>query len=142
MNVTQLILDTNGYNIILPESKKGAYTAARQALSVEVEMVTGRMVRELRGNVWVITYQYGFFDDETKNKVIAACEKGKTQAITCGFLPPESTEALSYSDFLVTSFTYPKFMWSRQSIGIDGEFVPVPLWADFSLKLREVKPSD
>lgn len=127
--MTQLIMD----GVVLPESIKGGYTATRQALSVDVEMVTGRMVRELRGNVWVITYQYGYFDDTMKNAVLEAVEKGKRQAIRCGFLPPTSTEALTYSDFFVTDFTYPKFMWSA-----DGK----PLWADFSVELREVQPSD
>lgn len=131
--MTQLILDTLEYNISLPESKKGGYTATLQPLSVDVEMVTGRMVRELRGNVWVITYQYGFLDDAMKSKVLSAIEKGKRQSIQCGFLPPYSDDVLTYSDFIVTNFSYPIFMWST-----DGK----PLWADFSVELREVQPSD
>lgn len=127
--MTQLIID----GVVLPESIKGGYTATLQPLSVDVEMVTGRVVRELRGNVWVITYQYGFFSDSMKNSVLAAVERGKRQAIRCGFLQPTSSEALTYSDFLVTDFAYPKFMWSA-----DGK----PLWADFSIELREVRPSD
>ena len=83
--MTQLILDTAGYNIVLPESLKNGYRVNLQPLSVDVEMVTGRMVRELRGNVWVISYQYGYFDDTTKNNLIAACKKGRMQPVTCGF---------------------------------------------------------
>lgn len=148
--MTQLILDTTGYNIQLPESQNGGYVVDYQPLSVDVEMITGRVVRELRGSVWVVSYQYGYFDDATKNSVIAAVEKGRRQAIKCGFLPPDSTGAFKYSDFIVTSFTYPKFMWSRKVMGkviddegqeIDG-YVPTPMWGDFSVTLREVKPSD
>ena len=84
--MTQLILDTTGYNLVLPESVKGGYVVEEQALSVDVEMITGRIVRQLRGNAWHITYQYGLFDDDTKNKLISVCRKGKGQAITCGFL--------------------------------------------------------
>ena len=62
--MTQLILDTTGYNLVLPESVKGGYVVEEQALSVDVEMITGRIVRQLRGNAWHITYQYGLFDDE------------------------------------------------------------------------------
>lgn len=134
--MTQLILDTGGYNITLPESRKGGYTCEKQPLSVDVEMITGRIVRELRGNVWHITYQYGYFSDAEKNRLIAVCEKGRGQAITCGFLPPNSTGALTYSQFLVMEFKYPTFMWSRV-----GE-TPIPMWGDFSVELREVKPSD
>ena len=139
--MTQLMLDPDGYNISLPESRRGGYTAELRPLSVDVEMVTGRMVRELRGNVWYITYQYGFFNDSEKNNVIAACKKGQSEAIQCGFLPPNSSGSLTYSNFLVTSFTYPKFMWSRMVDNTENS-VPVPMWGDFSMELREVKPSD
>lgn len=141
--MTQLILDTYGLNIVLPESIKDGYTAKKQPLSVDVQMVTGRLVRELRGNVWVVSYQYGFFNDEMKNKVISACEKGQRESINCGFLPPNSINELKYSDFLVTDLKYPKFMWSRKETSDDGKVdFPVPVWADFSVTLREVKPND
>lgn len=135
--MTQLILDTAGSAVILPESRKGGYTAQYTPLSEDVEMITGRLVRELRGNVWVLGYRYGYFTTEMKNRVIAVCERGKRTPITCAFLRPDSDGELSYSQFFVTEFTYPKFYWSR-----DGNGTPTPLWGDFSLILREVKPSD
>ncbi len=133
----QLILDADAGGVILPESRHGKYTAQLTPLHEDVEMITGRLVRELRGNVWVIGYQYGYFTDEMKRRVIAACEKGKREPIECGFLPPDSGGELNYSSFFVTNFTYPKFFWSRNDRGS-----LVPLWGDFSLTLREVKPSD
>ena len=136
--MTQLILDADGYNLVLPESRKGGYTPVFSPLSVDVEMITGRLVRELRGNVWKIDYQYGYFTEDMKNLVIAACEKGKREPITCGFLPPTSTSALNYSRFWVMDFSYPKFYWSRPKP--DGTIIP--LWGDFNLSLREVKPGD
>lgn len=131
--MTQLIID----GVVLPESQGGTYTAQKQPLYTEVQMASGRLVRELRGNVWVITYQYGFFDDQMKNAVISACEKGINTPVRCGFLPQESVGELTYSDFFVTSFSRPKFMWSRDSGG-----KTIPMWADFVLELREVRPSD
>lgn len=135
--MTQLILDVNGSAVQLPESKKGGYTVQKEPLGVDVEMISGRIVRELRGEVWTISYQYGYFDTEMKNKVIAACEKGRKQAITCGFLPQEADDGtLKYGEFFVTSFSRPKFMWSKMGDGT------VPMWADFTVELREVSPSD
>ena len=131
--MTQLILDTNGYNVQLPESLKGGYTADEQPLSRSIEMISGRTVKEVRGNVWVISYQFGYFDGEMKNNVLAALKKGQKEPITCGFLPQESSEELSYSEFFVTSYTRPKFMWSN-----NGK----PLWGDYRIELREVKPHD
>lgn len=131
--MTQLILDTTGYKVQLPESQKGGYTADEQPLSRSIEMISGRTVKEVRGNVWVISYQFGYFDDELKNNVLSALKKGEKEPITCGFLPQESSEELSYSEFFVTSYTRPKFMWSN-----NGK----PMWGDYRIELREVKPHD
>lgn len=131
--MTQLILDTTGYNVQLPETRKGGYTADEQPLSRSIEMISGRTVKEVRGNVWVISYQFGYFDDELKNSVLAALKKGEKEPITCGFLPQESSEELSYSEFFVVSYTRPKFMWSHEG---------KPLWGDYRIELREVKPHD
>lgn len=135
--MTQLILDTTGYGVVLPESQKDGYKAQFTPLHEDVEMITGRLVRELRGNVWVLGYQYGWFDTKMKNRVIAACEKGKRSPISCDFLKPDSDGVLSSSEFWVMAFNYPKFFWSRDDNGN-----PIPMWADFSLTLREVKPHD
>lgn len=137
MDMTQLVLDADGASVILPESREGGYTAEFSPLSEDVEMISGRLVRELRGNVWILNYQYGYFPDEMKRRVISACEKGKREPITCSFLKPDSDGELSRSLFWVTSFNYPKFFWSRDD---NGKLAP--LWGDFSLTLREVKPSD
>ena len=139
--MTQLILDTTENNFVLPETMRGAYNIREVDLGTNIEMISGRTVKEIRGRAWEISYQYGYFDTDTKNKVLAACEKGKRTAIRCGFLPQESDGALSYSSFIVTSVTRPKFMWSR--LTKDGEASKeVPMWADFYVELREVRPHD
>lgn len=137
--MTQLILDVGGINVMLPESQKGGYTTQREDLGEEVVMITGRLAKEIRGTVWRITYQYGYFDDTTKQRVIEACEKGRRAPIRCSFLHPTSDgESLTTSKFFVTAFNYPRFFWGRNQT--DG--TAIPLWGDFSLELREVEPSD
>lgn len=126
--MTQLILDVGGMAIALPESQKGGYLALEEDLSVEITMVTGRLVKELRGVVWRVSYQYGYFNDADRARIITACRNGRRSPIICSFLTPESEE-MQTSEFFVTSFSEPKFMWSA-----DGK----PMWADFSLELREV----
>ncbi len=130
--MNQLIIES----IALPESKKGGYRAWRDNLGVEVEMISGRQVREIRGSVWRVAYQYGFFNDADKQRILAALEKGRRQPIDAAFLPPDSNE-LRTGSFFVTALNYPKFMWSRTTNGS-----PAPMWADLSFELREVKPSD
>lgn len=134
----QLILDVGGESISLPESKNGGYTIREETLSESIPMISGRTVREYRGKVWVASYQYGYFNDADMKRVVAACEKGMKQSITCCVLTHESSELVT-SKFIVTSFERPKFMWSR-IVTESGEEKPVPMWADFSVSLREVKP--
>ena len=134
----QLILDVGGESISMPESKNGGDTIKEETLSESLQMISGRTVREYRGKVWVASYQYGYFNDADMKRVVAACEKGMKQSITCCVLTHESSELVT-SKFIVTSFERPKFMWSR-IVTESGEEKPVPMWADFSVSLREVKP--
>ena len=132
----QLILDIDGYAVSLPESQKGGYTVDEETLTQDLVMIPGNMVKEIRGDVWVIGYQYGYFTDEMKDRVINACKKGRKEPILCQFLSPDGNTTM-VSSFFVTSFTRPKFMWSRDKNG-----TAVPMWGDFSLSLREVDPHD
>ena len=134
----QLILDTSDNNVVLPESKKGGYTVKEETLSEDIQMISGRTVREYRGKVWSLSYQYGYFNDADMKRVISACEKGMQKSIACAFRTHESDDLIS-SVVIVTSFNRPKFMWSR-IVTKDGEEKSVPMWADFSVNLREVKP--
>ena len=134
----QMILDVAEQSVELPESKNGGYTIKEETLSESIPMISGRTVREYRGKVWVASYQYGYFNDADMKRVVAACEKGMKQSITCCVLTHESSELVT-SNFVVTSFERPKFMWSR-IVTESGEEKTVPMWADFSVNLREVKP--
>ena len=135
--MVQLILDTNGANITLPESKRGGYACERVSLNEEVQMITGRIVRENRGSVWVLSYQYGYFDDDTRKTLMEICERGRNSPISCSFLPQENDNTLITSNFFITDFTRPKFMW-----GSNRDGTPKAMWGDFAIKLREVQPSD
>lgn len=131
--MTQLTLDVGGYNFALPESIKGGYSAYETQLTVDLEMILGNVVKELRGNVWEIDYQYGYFGDDDRNKFLEICKKGTYNPIICTFEPPKSAKKQITSEFFVTNYSSPRFMWSA-----DGN----PLWGDFSLHLREVEPHD
>ena len=67
MAMTQLILNSREDPVILPEASRERYSAAPVPLSEEVEMISGRLVRELRGSVWNISYQYGYFNESMKD---------------------------------------------------------------------------
>lgn len=133
--MTQLMLDTGNGGVELPEVIRKAYKAWKEDLGETITMISGRMVKELRGRVWRISYSRGWLSDAEKDAVIAACEKGRETPIACQFLVPNGNETLS-SQFFVTDFSYPSFQWDT-----NGE-TPTPVWTGFSVELREVKPHD
>ena len=132
--MTQLILDLNGENLVLPESRKGGYSCNNTSLHKDLTMASGRLVREVYGHAYTVSYQYGFLTEAQRNKFIAACEKGWRQPIACTVL--YGTEYIT-TDFLVTAFTFPKFMWSKVENGTE-----VPMYGDFKVELREVASHD
>lgn len=135
--IDQLILDVGEYAILLPESKYGGYEAYEETLSIDLTMLPGNMVKEIRGSVWHVNYQYGYFSEDMKNNILAACRKGQKEPIICAFLPPDGNELVN-AEFFVTGMSTPKFQWSAP----DRNGVSQPIWADFSVQLREVEPHD
>lgn len=136
--MTQLILDVGGQALAMPESRKGGYYPRQEELYQDVDMISRRRTREYRGRVWVISHQYGYLDDIDKERFILACQAGSRGSILCSFLPQNSTD-MQTSLFYVTAYREPKFMWSNE-VEEYGEMVSKPLWGDYYVELREVKP--
>lgn len=133
--MTQIILDSTGANIQLPESRKKNYTVTPVPLYSDVEMISGRLTREYRGTVYEVEYQYGYLEDALKNKIAEICEKGQKKPITCGILL--QTNEMIFSSFLITQYNPPQFVW-----GTDLKGNAVPIWTDLSFTMREVRPHD
>ena len=136
--MTQLILDIGGESLIMPESQKNGYIVHEEPLVQSIDMISGRRIREYRGMVWTVTYQYGYLSDDDRIKFLNICRKGTTSTIDCNILIPTTDEMVT-STFMVTSYREPKFAWGR-IIMEDGQAKTVPLWGDYSIELREVKP--
>ena len=136
--MTQLILDVGGESLVMPESQKNGYIVHEEPLVQSIDMISGRRIREYRGMVWTVTYQYGYLSDDDRIKFLNICRKGTTSTIDCNILIPTTDEMVT-STFMVTSYREPKFAWGR-IIMEDGQAKTVPLWGDYSIELREVKP--
>ena len=131
--MTQLVLGEDVYALTLPEARQGNYTCENVMLSTDIEMASGRMVREYRGRVYRITYQYTYLKTAHKERLIQLCEQGQTEPINVMFLVP-GDDTLREGSFLVTEFQAPQFIWGRPS----GE----ALWGNYKVVLREVEPHD
>lgn len=124
--MTQLII--NG--IVLPETSGGKYKCYEGTLSDQIEMISGRVVTEVRGHVQYIEYSYDYMGNELVRKLLSALRAGT--ALTVKYLP-DSGDDMKTSTFICEDLTPPVFAFSRSG---------KPYWHDISFTLREVRPHD
>nr|DAE47309.1 MAG TPA: hypothetical protein [Caudoviricetes sp.] len=116
--------------IYLPETSKDKYQCYPGELSVNVEMISGRTVREVRGHVQMITWSYDYMGN-TLWRQLAAVLRGNT-AFPVSYLPDDG-DAMATGTFLVDYITQPTFAFSKGGVG---------LWHNVGFTLREVTPHD
>lgn len=124
--MTQLII--NG--IYLPETSHDRYSCYPEELGTQVDMISGRRVKEIRGNVQRISYEYDRMSDSLWRQLSAVLRAGNSFSVT--YLPDDNS-AMVTSVFLCDSLTSPTFAFSRY-----GE----AMWHNVAFSLREVKPHD
>lgn len=124
--MTQLII--NG--IVLPETSGGKYKCYEGTLSDQIEMISGRVVTEVRGHVQYIEYSYDYMGNELVRKLLSALRAGT--ALTVKYLP-DSGDSMKTSTFICEDLTPPVFAFSRSG---------KPYWHDIAFTLREVRPHD
>lgn len=124
--MTQIILD----GIPLPEASNSKYAAWEELLSVQIEMISGRMVSEIRGKVWRATWSYDYLDNDMTKRILAVLRSGKP--FVASILPDNGGKMIS-SMFLVENQTRPTFLCSD-----NGD----PIWHGLAFTIREVNPHD
>lgn len=124
--MTQLII--NG--IVLPETKGNKYRCYPSQLTRQLDMISGRRVSELRGNVQIIEYSFDYLGDDLCRQLLAALRSG--QPLDVSYLPDSGNEMQS-GTFLVQTLTPPTFAFSRYGVGF---------WHNIAFTLREVNPHD
>lgn len=124
--MTQLIVD----GIYLPQTSHDKYQCYTAELSVPLDMISGRRVKEVRGVVQMISYSYDYMGSGLWRQLAAVLRRG--DAFPAAYLPDDGDE-LRTGTFLVESMTQPAFAFSRDGAG---------LWHNVAFTLREVKPHD
>lgn len=125
----QLILD----GIVMPEVSKNKYKAEEVSLSKQVEMISGRIVLEEQGKVWMISCSYSYLYDKDGTVLPAVLNTLRgSKPFVATFLPDNGNELLA-STFIATSITSPSISFSSGG---------VPYWTGLAFTLREVKPHD
>lgn len=122
--MTQMILE----NMALPEASFDKYACWEEYLKVEVEMIEGRMVTEVRALVWKAKCAYDYLDNGTTRRILSVLRSGGP--IQAAVLPDNSDRMIS-GRFLTESLTPPTFL-----ISDGGE----PVWHGLAFTIREVNP--
>ena len=125
--MTQLILNNEIY---LPKTSRNKYRCYPATLSRQVEMISGRIVSEVRGHVQMIEYAYDYMGNELMRRALAVLRSGEPFTVT--YLPDEG-EDLQTGIFITQSLTNPTFAFAK------GD---KPYWHNFAFVLREVSPHD
>ncbi len=122
--MTQLIINGTAY----PETSSDKYQCYDEDLSKDLRMASGRLVREIRGRIRIIKYQYDYMGDELLRTLLS--DLRQPEALTVSYLTPEN-DTLETSRFRCTDYPKPAVAFS------DGGH---PKWHDVSFTLEEVSP--
>lgn len=114
--------------IVLPQTSRDKYRCYEGNLSVRLEMISGRMVEEIRGRVYYAEYAYDYMGNDLMRRVLAVLRAGG--AFEAAVLPDHQDTMIS-SQFICTELSQPTFAFSKR-----GQ----PYWHNFSFKMREVRP--
>ena len=122
----QLIIN----NVLLPTTTRDRYQCYEEDLREQIEMISGRVVEEIRGKVWKIIYSYDYMGDDKIREVLGVLRSRGAKNVA--FLPDNGSKLLN-SNFLVESLTQPSL-----NFFLNG----TPKWHNLAFTLREVKPHD
>ena len=123
--MTQLIINNTIY---LPETSRGNYKCYPQLLTQQIEMISGRVVQEVRGTVQIIEYSYDYMGNDLMRQLNTVLRSG--QSFPVAYLP-DSGDSLVVSTFLTVDFPVPEYAFSRGGS---------PFWHNVAFQLREVSP--
>lgn len=123
--MTQLIINNSIY---LPETSRNNYRCYPQLLTQQIEMISGRVVQEVRGTVQIIEYSYDYMGNDLMRQLNTVLRSG--QSFPVAYLP-DSGDSLVVSTFLTVDFPVPEYAFSRGGS---------PFWHNVAFQLREVSP--
>lgn len=129
--ITQLqILPDGGAAITMPEVKDGAFSCYPDMLRQNVEMISGRIVTEIRGTIYRVQADYSeyYFTSDFWVPLSGILRSGAS--FVCAVLPDDATDPVT-TTMMVESITPPSFRFGRNG---------VPYWTGLKLTLREVTP--
>lgn len=123
-----LQLSING--VSYPETSRDRFQIWQEDLGVTIRMAGGNLVKEKRGKVWHISYEYDYFYPALMNRCLADLRSGNE--LNVSFLMEDGTYASGL--FRASKFPTPTFAFSRDyGNGSQG------VWHNISFELEGVE---
>lgn len=118
-------------NILIPDMEKDSLTIYEQPLDQSLRMISGRMVIEERGRIWVIKANFEDIDTQLLQELTASLKSNWIHNIA--FLPPDGGKNVISSRFVLTQQPTPALRsWQDE----------YPAWASLSYTFEEEEPHD
>lgn len=125
----QIILGNPG--IYLPEVSHDRYSCWEDPQVVEVDMISGRRVQEVRsGKLWWARYEFDSLGTDLLRKVLAILRSG---APFDAAVLPDNSDTMVASRFVLEELTQPTYAFSLRGKG---------LWHNIGFTIREEVPHD
>lgn len=118
-------------NILIPDMEQDSLTIYEQPLDQTLRMISGRMVIEERGRIWVIKANFEDIDPDLFRRMTASLRSNWIHNIA--FLPPDGGKEVIASRFVLTQQPAPALRsWQDE----------YPAWASLSYTFEEEEPHD
>lgn len=115
--------------ILIPDMERDSLTIYENPLDQYLRMVSGRLVAEERGRIWVIKADFDEIDHELLNELTASlCSRW---AHDIAFLPPNGGTDIVSSRFYLTQQPNPQLRsWQDE----------YPMWSTLEYTFEEIEP--
>lgn len=124
--MTQLVIA----GIELPETSRDQYSCYPAEKGKQLEMISGRTVFEIRGQVTMVEYAIDYIEDAMLRALLKVLRSRRPFLVR--YLPDDD-DTPSEATFFCKSLTPPKYL------GSEGE---VPIWHKLSFTLQSEYPID
>lgn len=116
-------------NILIPDMEKDSLIIYESPLDQNLRMISGRMVIEERGSIWVIQANFEDIDTDLLKQLTASLRSNRVHIIA--FLPPDGGTELVTSQFVLTEQPNPALRsWQND----------FPEWGGMSYTFEEERP--
>lgn len=132
----QLVFGEGADSVALPCTSNDKYESYPEEIGSKLEMISGRVVWEVRGKVQKIRYSYDAMDNTTWRKIARYLRS--SQAFIVQYLPDDG-DNMRTGMFICDSLTSPKLAF--QAVDSDGN-IRMNFWHGLEFTLREVSPHD